>query len=328
MYFLWVYLHCRLWMDPETPAAVIEKGTTSRQRIIRASLEKLELTAKQECVKAPAVIVIGDVAGLADEFSWRDILPLSGIRAVVTRPKELSSRLSAMLRERGAEVIELPTIRIVPASDEGSLESAIRDISYGKYEWIVFTSPSGVRIFMEKLMDLSDIRSLAFCRIACIGKGSEKELHKYGIKADMVPSIYDGKHLGRELSRRLRDGDRVLIPRAREGNLELIDELSAVNGVTVNDLATYDTEYRTFEWFDAEEVFSDPDTYAVFTSASTVRGFVSGSGLGDHSSVKAVCIGHQTAAEAEKYGMPTYIAEEATLDSLVKKLEEIREEHE
>ena len=315
-------------MDSETPAAVIEKGTTSRQRIIRASLEKLEHTAKQACVKAPAVIVVGDVAGLADEFSWRDMLPLSGIRAVVTRPKELSSRLSAMLRERGAEVIELPTIRIVPSSDGDRLENAIRDVSDGKYEWIVFTSPSGVRIFMDKLVDQSDIRSLAFCRIACIGKGSEKELHKYGIKADMVPSVYDGEHLGRELSRRLREGDRVLIPRAREGNRELVDELSAVNGVTVNDLATYNTEYRSFEWFDAAYVFSDPDTYAVFTSASTVRGFVNGSGLADHSDIKAVCIGRQTAAEAEKYGMKTFIADEATLDSLVKKIEEIGEENE
>ena len=39
-------------------------------------------------------------------------------------------------------------------------------------------------------------------------------------------------------------------------------------------------------------------------------------------------IGRQTAAEAEKYGMKTFIADEATLDSLVKKIEEIGEENE
>ena len=66
----------------------------------------------------------------------------------------------------------------------------------------------------------------------------------------------------------------------------------------------------------------------MFTSASTVRGFVNGSGLADHSDIKAVCIGRQTAAEAEKYGMKTFIADEATLDSLVKKIEEIGEENE
>ena len=70
-------------------------------------------------------------------------------------------------------------------------------------------------------------------------------------------------------------------------------------------------------------MFSDPDTYAVFTSASTVRGFVNGSKLDDFSEVKALCIGRQTAEEAEKHGMQIFIAEEATLDSLVKKLEEI-----
>lgn len=315
-------------MDPDTPAAVIEKGTTSHQRIVRASLEDLEMTARQHSLKAPAVIVVGDVASLADKFDWQSILPLAGKRAVVAGPKEINSRLSAMLREKGAEVIELPAIKIVPAADSGYLEKAIKDISYGKYEWIVFTSPSGVRVFMDKLMDQSDIRYLAFCRIACIGKGSEKELCKYGIKADLVPSVYDGEHLGRELSRRLREGDRVLIPRARIGNPELVKELSAVNGVTVTDPAAYDTEYRSFDWFDAETVFSYPDTYAVFTSASTVRGFVNGGGLEDFSAVKAVCIGRQTASEAEKYGMTTFISEEATLESLVKKIEEIGKENE
>ena len=310
-------------MEPDTPAAIIEKGTTASQRTILSSLEDLEKTAKAEKVKMPAVIVIGDVAGLAETFEWRSLLPLSGVRAVVTRPKELSSRLSAMLRDRGAEVIELPTINIVPATDSNDFTQAVVDLTAGRYEWVVFTSPSGVRIFMDKLFELSDIRAMAFCRVACIGKGSQQELLKYGIRADLVPSVYDGAHLGRELSRKLRDGDRVLIPRARIGNQELVDEISSVNGVKVADIATYDTEYRSFDWFDCEETFSDPDTYAVFTSASTVRGFVNGSGLKDHMSVKAVCIGKQTAAEAEKYGMKTYVSEEATLESLADKLTEI-----
>lgn len=314
-------------MDPETPAAIIEKGTTSSQRRISAVLGTLEKTADGQNVTMPAVIIIGDVAGLADTFEWRNLLPLNGIRAVVTRPKELSSRLSSMLRERGAEVIELPTINIVPAENSGEFIQAVSDIVAGRYEWIVFTSPSGVRIFMEKLFELSDIRAMAFCRIACIGRGSEKELLKYGIRADLVPAVYDGEHLGMELSRRLREGDRVLIPRARIGNPELVNEISKVNGVKVTDIATYDTEYRTFDWFDCEDVFSDPETYAVFTSASTVRGFVNGSSLDDLSAVKAVCIGPQTAAEAEKHGMRTYISEEATLESLVDKLEETGAEY-
>ena len=309
-------------MDPDTPAAIIEKGTTSQQRTIRSTLDRLENKAVEEKVTMPAVIVIGDVAALSDDFEWISARPLSGIRAVVTRPKELNSRLSSMLRAKGAEVIELPTIKIVPSPDD-VLAKAVDDISSSKYEWLVFTSPSGVRIFMDKIFERSDVRSLAFCRIACIGKGSEKELLKYGIRADLIPSVYDGKHLGRELSRKLREGDRILIPRARSGNKELTDELSAVNGVTITDLAAYDTEYRSFDWFNDEEVFSDPDTYAVFTSASTVRGFVNGSKLDDFSEVKALCIGRQTAEEAEKHGMQIFIAEEATLDSLVKKLEEI-----
>ncbi len=315
-------------MDPDTPAAIVEKGTTSEQRLIRSTLEELEQEARRQKVKTPAVIVIGDVAALSDKFSWRPALPLSGIRAVVTRPRELSSRLSAMLREKGAEVIELPTIRIEPVHEHGEPERACRNIAAGKYEWIVFTSPSGVRVFMDTFLQENDIRDLAYSRIACMGKGSEAELKKYGIRPDMIPSVYDGLHLGRELSRMLRDGDRVLIPRARIGNKELVEELSAVKGAVIEDIATYDTEYRSFDWFDAEKVFSDPDTYAVFTSASTVRGFAKGCGLDDLTGIKAICIGRQTAAQAGQYGMQTFISDEATLESLVSKLEEQGEKYE
>ena len=315
-------------MDPDTPAAIIEKGTLSGQRTIRSTLEKLENKAKEEQVKAPAVIIIGDVAALSDTFEWRDVLPLSGMRLLVTRPKELSSRLSGMLREKGAEVIELPAIRIVPAEHSEDLDQACFDISAGKYEWVVFTSPSGVRIFMDRFLSSNDIRELAYSRIACIGKGSERELLKYGIKADFIPSVFDGKHLGRELSYKLRDGDRVLIPRARIGNQQLTDELSSVKGIKVSDIATYDTEYTSYDWFDAGEILCEENTYAVFTSASTVKGLAAICKPEELSCVKAVCIGRQTAAEAEKHGMQVFVSEQATLESLVSRIEEIGAQNE
>lgn len=315
-------------MDPDMPAAIIEKGTLSGQRTIISTLENLEKKAKEESVSTPAVIIIGEVAALTETFEWRKALPLSGMRLIVTRPKELSSRLSGMLREKGAEVIELPSIRIVPVEESKELDQACIDISAGKYEWVVFTSPSGVRIFMDRLLQNNDIRDLAYSRIACIGKGSEKELLKYGIKADFIPSVYDGEHLGRELSYKLRDGDRVLIPRARKGNPELTDELSAVRGVKISDIASYDTEYTSYDWFDAGDILSGDNTYAVFTSASTVRGLAGICRPEELSSVKAVCIGRQTAAEAAKHGMQTFVSEQATLESLVSRIEEIGAENE
>ncbi len=309
-------------MDPDTPAAVVEKGTTASQRVISATVGTLEEAVRKAEVKMPAVIVAGDVAALSQDFGWLHELPLSGVRAVVTRPKELSSGLALMLREKGAEVIELPAISIEPVSENDALTEAIRKARQSRYEWIVFTSPSGVRIFMDELMKSYDIRAIAYSRIAAIGKGTEKELRKYGIKADMLPSKYDGKTLGMQLAGYLRKGDRVLIPRARIGNKELTEELSRVKGVTVDDIATYDTVYTSQSWFDADAAFADPHTYALFTSASTVRGFAHAYPELDYRKVNAVCIGEQTAAEAEKRRMKTFVSEEATLEALCTCLEE------
>jgi uroporphyrinogen III methyltransferase/synthase len=136
----------------------------------------------------------------------------------------------------------------------------------------------------------------------------------------MIPSKYDGRTLGAELSMLLEPGDRVLIPRASIGNKALNEELSKSRDVIIDDIATYDTVYRAPGWFDASKELADPETYALFTSASGVRGFVSAYPDMDHSAVKAVCIGAMTAAEAEKHGMRVWISEEATLTSLADRL--------
>ena len=310
-------------IDPETPAAVIEKGTTAAQRTISSTVEGLAEAAKKAKVVMPAVIVVGEVAALSEDFSWLEDLPLAGVRAVVTRPRELSSGLAKMLREKGAEAIELPTIRIEAAEENPVIDEAIKGLRKSGYEWVVFTSPSGVRVFMDRLLEKYDLRMLAYCSIAAIGKGTERELLKYGIRPDMIPTVYDGRTLGAQLAVLLRKGDRVLIPRARLGNPELVEELSRVRGVHIDDVTTYDTKYVTQGWFDADTEFDDPHTFALFTSASTVRGFVNAYKGMNFRKVRAVCIGKQTAAEAKRCGMGVCVSDEATLESLCAKLEEV-----
>ena len=313
-------------MAGDTPAAIVEKGTTSSQRVLTADLAHHKETAETGHAEAPAVIVIGAVAGLAERLEWRGSLPLNGVRAVVTRPRELSSGLASMLRKRGAEVIEVPVIAIEPIKENDILKNAIGKLKKGCYKWVVLTSPSGVRVFFDELMKTADARALAGCRVAAIGKGTEAELAKRGIHADMLPSRYDGRTLGAELSRLLEPGDHVLIPRASIGNKALNEELSKAKDITIDDIATYDTVYSAETWFDAAKELADPHTFALFTSASGVRGFVNAYPDMDHSAVKAVCIGAMTAAEAEKHGMRVWISEEAALISLADRLMQAAEE--
>ncbi|MBR2540292.1 MAG: uroporphyrinogen-III C-methyltransferase [Mogibacterium sp.] len=313
-------------MPGDTPAAIIEKGTTASQRVLVTDLAHIKQTAEYEHATAPAVIVVGQTAKLREDFGWHEMLPLSGIRAVVTRPKELSSGLASMLRVKGAEVIEVPVIEIEPVSGSSRLEKAIEDLQNGMYRWIVFTSPSGVRVFFDELMKTADIRALASCRVAALGKGTEAALAGRGLKADMLPTVFDGRTLGEELSGLLQPGDRVLIPRAAIGNKELVSELAKAGDVIIDDIATYDTVYRKADWFDAGTILPEPDTYALFTSASGVRGFVNAYPEMDHSTVRAVCIGPMTASEAEKHGMKVWTSEEATLASLTECLERAAKE--
>ena len=101
-------------MAPDTPAATVESGTTPAQRRTSATLADLPRRAAEVGVESPAVIVVGQVCALAEQFDWFDRLPLKGKTVVVTRPKERAGTLSGRLRSLGADVWEYPCIATVP----------------------------------------------------------------------------------------------------------------------------------------------------------------------------------------------------------------------
>ncbi|MBQ9463862.1 MAG: uroporphyrinogen-III synthase, partial [Lachnospiraceae bacterium] len=317
-------------MDPKTPAAVLQEGTTAGQRRVVADLATLKEEADRANIQAPAIIVVGKVCSLAEKFYWYERLPLAGLRVVVTRPKELISGMSERLRSQGAEVIEMPAIRTQPVDPNPALEEVFAQIASGgaaaAFDYIVFTSPSGVRIFFDAFLKEHDIRALAGIRVAAIGKGSEKALAAYGLKTDFVPSVYDGETLGRELAATFSGGERVLIPRARIGNAELVEDLEKA-GAQVTDIPTYDTIHEAAGPVDVAGMLAAGRIDAcVFTSASTVTAFAQGlteeGHAPDFTKVTAVCIGKQTKARADALGMKTIMSEKATMDSVIEKITE------
>ena len=308
--------------DPFMPAAILRKGTLAGQKRIVATVSTLEEEVERQGVETPAIIVVGKVCDLAQEFAWYEELPLAGKKILVTRPRELVSVMSRKLREKGAEVLELPAICTVPIPDNALLQKAIKELN--TYQWLVFTSPSGVRIFFDELRaEKKDIRALAGLQIAALGSGTAKVLESHGLYPELIPEIFDGEALGKALAEKLSGTEKLLIPRAALGGRELIEELQK-KGVVVDDIPTYDTLYETPGAVDEKAEF-DAGTvdYAVFTSASTVRGFEQAVKGIDFSKVKAVCIGRQTKAAADALGMETYMAEKATMDSVVACVEKL-----
>jgi uroporphyrinogen III methyltransferase/synthase len=306
-------------MDPAMPAAILEKGASAHQRRVVSDIKHLPEEAAKAEIQTPAIIVVGRVCSLAEQFHWAEDRPLGTLKIMVTRPKERSSDLAEKLRAHGAEVVEVPTIETDMILDTDSLHDALANI--GEYGWIAFTSPFGVKAFFRKLTELKiDVRKLAGLKFAAIGSATQKVIEEKGIFVDLVPEKYDGRALGEALARRLADEEEtvkkrqtVLIPRARIGTEEVLKPLEEA-GIPYKDLPVYDTvevSESDIAWYD------DSVDYVAFTSASTVRGFVKLAGDIELTTVKAVCIGEQTAEEARKYGMKTNIAEKATIDSMV-----------
>ena len=153
---------------PETPVALVRWGTTPRQVTISGTLENIVDRVKAAGLKAPAIIVVGEVVGLRDTLKWFEDRPLLGKRIVVTRARQQASDLIKYLTDLGAECLECPTIKIMPPEDEAPLKQAIQNLA--DYDWIVFTSVNGVKYFFERLFETGlDVRALNHLKTAAIG---------------------------------------------------------------------------------------------------------------------------------------------------------------
>ena len=115
----------RAGMDPDMPAAILQQGTTAGQRRVVATISTLEEEAARAGIGTPAIIVVGRVCSLAEEFAWYEKLPLAGCKVLVTRPRELVSAMALKLRRQGAEVLELPAIATRAIPDNQALEAAL-----------------------------------------------------------------------------------------------------------------------------------------------------------------------------------------------------------
>lgn len=302
-------------IDPDTPAAVVERGTTPQQRRISATVSALPTQVQAAKVQSPAVIIVGGVCALAEHFDWFDHLPLKGRRILVTRPRERAGTLSGRLRALGADVLEYPCIETIPITPCPQAEDALQNRA--AYQWLCLTSPAGAECLWTLLMDMGlDARALGGMKVAAIGPGTEAALERFGLRADLIPEVYDAAHLGQALAGTA--SGRVLILRAREGSPDLPQVLERC-GVAFDDIPVYRTEYHNPRSAWLRGILEEGEPLLVtFTSASTVKGFVSSVGEGiDFSSITGVCIGAQTAAEASRHGIRTIVAARAAIDALI-----------
>ena len=211
---------------PETPAAMVESGTTPRQKTVEATLGTLPDRALAEAVGFPALLVVGEVVARRARLNWFESLPLFGQRILVTRPVDSLDESARALESLGAEVLAAPMVEIRPILDNGPLDSALDRLA--DFDWLVFTSSNGVRHFLDRLWARGrDLRSLGPIRIAAIGPATAEALARYHLRADLVPDSFRSEALAEALRDRVR-GRRVLLARADRGRTILQDELGRV----------------------------------------------------------------------------------------------------
>ena len=284
--------------DPDEPAAAIERGTHPGQRTVVATAATLPQEVAVAGIGAPSILIFGAVAARRERIVWLERRPLHGRRVVVTRARAQASVLGATLRGLGAEVVELPAIRIEPRIDTPEVVAMLEGLH--SYALVCLTSPNGAELLFEAMAGRGlDARALASAAVAAIGPGTARRLRELGVIADIVPPRSIAESLVESLSEVDVSGRPVLVARAAEARDVLPDALRE-RGAEVDVVPLYET-VRDGASSEAVERARAAD-YVTFTSSSTVRYFAETVGPGFPWPARVVSIGPMTSETVRELG--------------------------
>lgn len=313
----------------DTPVALVRWGTKPIQQVLVSTLEHVVEDVVKANLKAPAIIVVGDVVNLRDQLQWFDNKPLFGKTIVVTRARSQASRFKEALQEQGAHVIQSAAIKTT-ALELFDEDRRIMD-RVDQYKAIVFTSGEGVRYFFSLLKDMGrDARALGYAKVCAIGSATARELMHFGIIPDIVPTDYKAESVVRALDGKVSAGDEVLLIQPKKSRDVIPRELRHMD-VQVDILRIYETQQDTSQQEVLVEALTKGEVdYITFTSSSTVTNTLQL--LGDNAlellkNTKVACIGPITAATAMSEGLEIHVISPVyTTDGLVDAIiEDVRE---
>jgi uroporphyrinogen III methyltransferase/synthase len=173
--------------DPSTPAAAIRWGTRGIQRTVVATLATIADRIDAEGLRAPAVLVVGDVVRLRERLQWFEKRPLFGLRVVVARAARQAASLVGALASAGADAVVLPALEVVPPLDPDALARAVANLR--AHDGVIVSSPNGVEALHRALSSVGlDARALAGRVLAVVGTGTAAACERMGLLADVVPA--------------------------------------------------------------------------------------------------------------------------------------------
>ncbi|MEA3163969.1 MAG: uroporphyrinogen methyltransferase / synthase [Verrucomicrobiota bacterium] len=193
---------------------------------------------------------------------------------MVTRTRKQASALSAKLRALGADVYEIPTIRVEPPENLMEFGELVRDAF--QYEWLVFTSVNGVEAFFDMFYRLyDDARSIGNVKIAAIGPATAQRIKDFHLSVDLQPKEFVAEAIIKGL---LEYGTvenlKFLVVRAL-GAREVLPQRLAELGAIVDEATAYRTVQENNDSSGAQERFrAEGADLITFTSSSTVENFL------------------------------------------------------
>ena len=298
---------------PETPVAVIKNGTTAKQETYTGTLETIIEIVRENNVKAPVIIIIGEVVNLRKKIKWFENMPLFGKNILVTRNRDKQEEVTNKIIELGGQAINIPFINIE------YLDFEMPDLS--KYSTLLFNSLNSVIGFMRKIKDM---RVLGHLKIGVVGKKTDEEMKKYRIIPDFYPKEYTVEKLAAESVNFTEEGENVLfiVSNISPVNEEKYTELYNRN---YDKLVVYNTHKLKIDSGKAEKYAKESDIL-MFLSSSTFESFADSINLSENSEMKEILsgkmlasIGPVTTKTIEKYGLKVGVeAKEYTEKGLLK----------
>ncbi len=314
-------------MPAATPVAMIRWATTGRQQTVVGTLKTIAEVAEKAGFKPPGLTVIGEVVKLRGKLNWFEKRPLFGRHIVVTRARAQAGQLSRLLLDRGADVLEIPTIRILPPTGKKEIAEALLELN--SYDWLVFTSANGVTAFFELFFKaFDDLRDIGGVRIAAVGPATADRLRALHLKVNAVPKEFVAAKVAAAMAEQgSLENLKILLLRAEVANRELPKQLEEEEGAIVDDIACYKTEPETEDRNGAAaRLLETGADWITFTSASTVENFNARIELkpllARHPKIKLASIGPETSKAIVALGLkPDIEAKEHTTEGLVKAIE-------
>jgi uroporphyrinogen III methyltransferase/synthase len=260
-------------MSPDTPVAMVRWGTTGRQQAVAGTLATIAGLAVEKKLSPPVLTIIGDVVKLRGKLNWFEQRPLFGRRVVVTRRSEQAGSFAQRLTELGADVLEVPTIKITRPKETDAIVDAL--LGLNAYDWLVFTSVNGVTaffdIFFRRFQDLRDIGGV---RIAAVGPATAAKLRELHLQVDLTPDEFTGKKIAAAFAKfQSIENLKMCLLRAEVANPDLPKALEEL-GAIVDDIAIYKTVAETEDPAGAGAAMLESGAdWITFTSGSTVEHF-------------------------------------------------------